>query len=206
MHLPTQDVLFPDAIKRKGPNNLSVSERQTLVAGCEKWCRKLARDHAAEQGRIGRRCDVEELEGEAFLACCESAKYFDVNAGFKFITFSGTWVRTHLMAYSDPRKSVPTVGLENECFITNRDDGETEPITFEPANEAARYLENFAGVTRDVVQLSVCGQLTPDQIAVQLGMKVKDVHLHIRNALARLTRASKSDAAAKRMIDLGGEA
>jgi hypothetical protein len=109
-------LLFPELVEQvreAGPNTLTEGERQSLVVGVLNWCRKLARDFARDlRTRTGRVVDVEDMEGEAFVAATEAAQYWHASRGVAFTTFVRPWVQTHLIAVTDQRYTVPMAGME----------------------------------------------------------------------------------------------
>jgi RNA polymerase sigma factor (sigma-70 family) len=196
-------VLFPEvlAAKEAGPNALTEPERQALVIKVIPWCRKLARDHADELSRKGRRVEVEEVESEAFLAATDAAQYYDPRrVAAEFITFVRPWVQNHLTAVTDPRYQVQAVAIEFPERIADRDDWPAEAEPDGPDADQETQLRNLPEPTRTIVRLSVFDRLPPGRIAAQLGIALKDVRLHLRNAVGRLNRAAESDAAAAAMF------
>lgn len=201
-------LLFPELleqVREAGPNSLSETERQRLVIGVVAWCRRLARDFAAELPRRGgRRAEVEDLEAEAFVAAAEAAAYFDPRRGVQFTTFVKPWVQTHLIAITDPRYKVEAGGMEFPERVAAREDGPTEIEADEPDADARRMLAGLPEPTRSIVRLAVFDRLTPGRIAVQLDMPLKDVRLHLRNATDKLGRGARNDDAVGLMLALSG--
>jgi RNA polymerase sigma factor (sigma-70 family) len=199
--------LFPELaekIKDAGPNSLTEGERQKLVVAVIPWCRKLAREHADHIRRTGRRVETEDLEAEAFVAASEAAQYFDPRRGCQFTTFVKPWVQTHLIAKTDLRYQVEAAGMEYPDRQPDRADG---PEEIEPAGPTAaelRILGNLPEPTRTVVRLSVFDRLSPGRIADQLGMALKDVRLHLRNAAGRLGKVADGDNAVGAMLAASG--
>jgi DNA-directed RNA polymerase specialized sigma24 family protein len=202
-----EPTLFPELveqIKEAGPNGLSEPERQALVLGVLSWCRRLARDFAGELRRKGRAVEVDDMEGEAFLAAAEAAQYYDPRRGVAFTTFVRPWVQTHLIAVTDPRYTVAAAAMEFPERVTSREDGPEEIERPGPDADARRVLGNLAEPARSVVRLSVFDGLTPGRIAVRLDMPLKDVRLHLRNAAARLGKVRETDDAVADMIAAAG--
>jgi RNA polymerase sigma factor (sigma-70 family) len=171
-----------------------------MILSVTKWCRKLARDHCSEVGRMGRRFEVEDLESEAFLAATEAAQYWHESRGVQFITFASAWIRTHLIAVTDPRLTPQGAGIEFPERIESREDGPEEIEDAKPCEVSRRLLGNLPEPTRTIVQLSVFSRLSPGRIAMQLGIPLKDIRLHLRNAGDRLKKASAAGDGVDQMI------
>jgi RNA polymerase sigma factor (sigma-70 family) len=196
--------LFCQQVQESGPNALSAPERQALVTGYLAWFRKLARQHTDKLRRRGWQLDVEDVEGEAFLAASEASMYYRAELGVKFGTFATAWIGKHFTRLYDVRLTVPTVGLEFPDRQEARGESEDIPADPEPDAEQRRFLGNLPEPTRSIVRLSVFSRLSPDQIAEQLGMPVKDVKLEQRNAAAKLGRAVGVGEAVDGMIRASG--
>lgn len=171
-------------------NALSDADRGKLVEGVMAWCRKQARDAAKAASLAGRSIDVEDLESEAFIAAVCASKVYDPTTKNKFLTVAAAWVKTHLRMILDPRRTVRPGQIGAPELVTARDDGdEAEP--YDPNKAELRTLRSIKEPARSIVRMVIFGDLTPDQVAVQLGMEVKDVKLHLRNAAESMTGYEK---------------
>ena len=184
--------LFPELceqVRKAGANALSDPERHALIAKYLRWFRKLARAQAKRLASQGRPAEVEDVEGEAFLAASEAAQFYRPEIGVQFGTFATAWIARHFARTYDARLAVPAVGLEFPDRQVAREDGPEEAADPEPDEEGRRLLNNLPEPTRTIVRLSVFARLSPGRIADQLGMSLKDVRLELRNAAAKLGRA-----------------
>jgi RNA polymerase sigma factor (sigma-70 family) len=201
-----------------GPNSLTEAERQKLVLSVVDWCRKLANAHYKTlRESVRAALDVDDLHSEAFVAATEAAEYFDPRRGIQFTTFSAAYIRTHLTGIADPRHALAARSVESaEEFPDRAGEGEDPAALAEEAEEAAligtcerwnkseeevrqiwrRLLSNLPEPTREIVRLLVFERQPASRIAMRLGMKAKDVRLHLRNAAKRLTKAEATGAAA----------
>jgi DNA-directed RNA polymerase specialized sigma24 family protein len=213
--------LFPDQVaevRKAGPNALSEPERHKLVEKVIPWCRRLARDHAtAIRLATGRRLEIDDLEGEAFVAAAEAAIYYDPRRGVGFTTYVRPWVQTHLTQKTDPRYTVQAAGMEFPERVADRDDGPAEVEADTPDADEARLLGNLQEPARTIVRLCVFEGLSPAQVAIQAaGMPYydhgvrrvieadKDVKLIMRNAAAKLARGVATGDAVDAMIGASG--
>lgn len=184
----SQAALFPGTGPRK-PNQLTDSQRATLVESCLNLCRKLARKAKPEVPGA----DLEDLEGEAFLACTEAAATFapSLSAGWecdlsaaaaKFSTFAHPFIVKRLkgLAAAQRQRSLDASGLNWE--IVPESEGEESAKPVEPTPDQLRLLDSLAEPSREAVRLVAFERISPDRAAVQLGLSVKDLKLILRNA------------------------
>jgi RNA polymerase sigma factor (sigma-70 family) len=171
---------------REKPNDLTKEERNALVEGCLPWCKKLAREHAQTLKCAERHFDADDLEAEAYVACCSAAQYYRPERGTKFITMASAWIRTHLRSVTDARRIVVPGRMEQPELVEDRDEADDDSGAYTPNTDEERMLKALAEPARSVVRLVVFEGLRPDQVAAQLNMDVKDVKLIMRNSVAKL--------------------
>ena len=183
-------------------NKLSDELRNDLVEMVIPWCKKLASDHYRKISSDRKRFDEDELQSEAFVAACNAAKYYDEKRGVAFTTYVRQWVTTHLTSYTSPTRPInqttlASVGIESPESVLDHDRDEDDTICFEPVKpdvDQSRLLGYLPENTREIARLCVFEKLSPDRIALQLNIPVKDVKLHMRNAFAKLADIVARDA------------
>lgn len=179
--------LFPGSEPRR-PNDLTPAVRQGLVEGCLNLCRKLARQSA---GYVTV-SDVEDLEGEAFLACTVAATYWRPEGDAKFSTFAQSYIRERLkgLASDQQRRAIHTHSADFDLMADERDDGDEdgESTADVPTPADEELIIKLPEQSREVVRLAVFDRLPPERIADRLGYEVKDVKLVMRNAAKELVK------------------
>ncbi len=172
-------------------NTLSEAERGQLVESCLNLCRKVARQAAARSPGE----DIDDLEGEAMLACVEAAKRWhppeDGKPGAKFSTFAQAYMQKRLNGLvADRRQELAAMRGANWDLIADRgEDFADDSVAYAPNENERELLSKITEPAREAVRLVVFEGLPPDRVADQLGMSVKDVKLILRNAGKALTKA-----------------
>lgn len=172
-------------------NTLSEAERGHLVESCLNLCRKVARQAAARSPGE----DIDDLEGEAMLACVEAAKRWHPPApgqpAAKFSTFAQAYMQKRLKGLvADRRQELAALRGANWDLIADRgEDFADDSATYAPNENERELLSKLTEPAREAVRLVVFEGLPPDRVADQLGMSVKDVKLILRNASKALTKA-----------------
>lgn len=182
--------LFPECSPRpEGGNNLSPAVREAMVEGCINLCKKLAR-------RIAKTipgADVDDLEGEAMLACAEASIQWIPDSSYgnsKFSTFAHSYIEKRLRGLAtDQREQTQCVHLESWESVSGREeeDGDTDNEVSLTGDDR-ELLVKIPEPARTAVRLVVFDRRTPDQVAAELGMDVKDVKLILRNAAKTLAQ------------------
>lgn len=173
------------------PNDMTREERDALILGCQNLCRKLASSAA---GTVPG-ADVDDLYGEALLACVEAAATWTPDGDAKFSTFAASYIRKRLMGpASDQRREAGHARPEDWNDVADPDArgwGGAAPISPEDTDRLAKLDEP----ARSAVRLVVFRGESPDRAAAQLGMSVKDLKLVLRNSAKTLIRLAAVDAA-----------
>jgi len=160
-------------------NALPQSVRDALVEGCVNLCKKVARTFA----RTIPGADVEDLEGEAALACVEAARFWQPEGSAKFSTFAQSYMEKRLKGLAaDQRQSAALVRPEDWDPIARDADEAPEEENAGPTDDDRELLAKLDEPARTAVRLVVFERTAPDRAAEQLGMPVKDLKLVLRNA------------------------
>lgn len=181
----------------KPDNTLTRDERIALVAGCLNLCRKLARQAVPD----ARGAEVEDLESEAYIACCKAAKVFDPAGTAKFSTYATGYIRKRLKELAaDQREQARLARGIDWGLVPGRPEadpdeaGDAAPEPAGPADADLLFLNHLGSdEARQCVALVLWGGVSPAQVAVQIGRDVKDVLLILRNAAKTLSRAKVRD-------------
>lgn len=175
------------------PNTLPPEERKRLVASVIPMCRKYAADRFSRiESQAGNRVSLEDLEAECYLAAVHAAEKHDKDRGNAFSTTCYSFLKTHIFGYLQ-NMWVQDAGKQHVGFDDSRDNGQSaeesdgDPDTLPPDCEEGLLLANLTGEAREVVRLMVFEELSPEQVAIQMGKAVKDVRLIARNAAKHLT-------------------
>lgn len=177
--------LFPDADATRRENSLTSAERGALVVSCLPWCKRLAIQAAGGYAAVGVHVDVDDLESEAHLAATNASRFYDEARGVRFITYATNWIKTSFKAFVDGLGGLSSANTSAPDLIPQGvAEDESEP--YEPNDSESQILRVLDEPDRSIVRLVVFGDLRPEQVAVQLGIPVKDVKLRIRNAVAKV--------------------
>lgn len=173
---------------KKSANNLSEADRNKLAVSVVNLAKKIVRESLASQGA---NIDREDAEGEAFLACVESAKYYDPDSGIAFSTYAAAWIRRSLSGWLAAQAAQLARGMEcPEVIVDKNSEGEEVviPGDVEVEIDAKQMLllKQLAGIDRDIAILVVFAGHSPERVAVRLGIDVKDVKLRMRNIAGQL--------------------
>lgn len=170
------------------PNTLTTAERQRLVEDVIPMCRKFAQDKFSKiEEFLGGRLAIEDLEAECYLAATHAAEKFDKSRGNEFSTACYSFLNKHITAFLQNYWTDKPAGQYDESRggeVIEESDG--EPCLVEPNDAEAMLLANLHGDAREIVRLMVFEELTPEQVAVQMGKAVKDVRLIARNSVKHL--------------------
>jgi DNA-directed RNA polymerase specialized sigma24 family protein len=170
------------------PNTLTTAERQRLVEDVIPMCRKFARDKMSKiEEFLGGRLTIEDLEAECYLAATHAAEKFDKSRGNEFSTACYSFLNKHITAFLQNYWHEKPAGQYDETRGGEvLEEGDAEPCLVEPDDAEALLLANLTGDAREVVRLMVFDELTPEQVATQMGKAVKDVRLIARNSAKHL--------------------
>lgn len=194
---PTKHI--PGLEPQRGPrtdNDLSEAARNALVESCMNLCRKLARQAVADVVNA----DIADLEGEAFLACCQAAKAyrpdgvgveFCAESAAKFATFAHPYITKRLRGLSQDQRRLAAMARPEKWEIVPESEAVDSEEPIEPDDEARELLAKIPEPSRTAARLVVFERRSPDQVAEQLGIPVKDVKLVLRNAAKELQREKR---------------
>ena len=159
---------------------------ERAILSCRNMCRSLARKMCPpDDNRVRREQRIEDIEGEAYLALVEAAREFDPRYPAKFSTVAHSYVSKRLKRVIDEQRLAAqhATGVELDWMPV----AEGEQSTAEVGQVMDDYDRELLGrlplAMREPVRLVILSGFTPEQVATQLGLEVKDVKLAIRNAV-----------------------
>lgn len=161
-------------------NSLPEGERMELVENCQRTCAKEARVAALKNPAHA----FEDLEQEALLACVLASRRWSPTMGAKFNTFATSCIKRHLKNVVTNHRGEGVVRIEGWDAVPQPDrEGVEEEDEVEPlSEEQEQALRRLGEPAFTVVTLLVVHKLSPEQVAVQLDLPLKDVKLIARNA------------------------
>ena len=169
-------------------NAIPAERKRELVASVMGICRQQAWIYCRKLSQYRGIPDnpYEDLQSEAYLAACEAVKYWDESRGVRFGTFATWWIKTHLFAHTQNMIECPewTIGQpENVAF---HDEPVDDVSIAEPDEYSSILLRNLDPISREIVRKVVIEELSPEQVAEQIGRAPTVVKLVMRNAAKRL--------------------
>lgn len=162
-------------------NELTRHQRGELVLAAADVIKAEAVNHAKG---IGRTSEIDDFIGVAQLATVEAAIHWNPVVGVKFTTYATSYIRRQLAretANLDQARDM----AEGWDAVPQKDvdEGDREASGPRvPTPEQMLIIGQLPASNREIVRLSVFELLTPETIAIRLGLEVKDVKLAIRNA------------------------
>lgn len=175
------NALFETA--RPKANRLSDAERNALVLSCEGLYKSLAWEAAKAAGLLH---ELDDLVMDAALACVEASRAWEPGTSAKFSTYATTRIKRHLIkCVEDAKPGATAVRFANWDHVEDEAPADADgAVRLTP--EEQTLLGRIDHADREAVRLVVCEGLTPDRVAEQLGVEVKDVKLRLRNAAKKL--------------------